>query len=120
MKPLVSLLKRLRREDTTPLGPSRTSEEQLRVDQECRLLALYCYRSCPFCSRVDRIISQLELNIEVRNPQSSEDDAQAMIRGGGKSQVPCLLIGAEDGSEQWLYESADINRYLQQRFGGDS
>jgi len=31
--------------------------------------------------------------------------------------VPCLRIEKADGAVEWMYESADINRYLERRFG---
>ena len=35
----------------------------------------------------------------------------ALVKGGGKSQVPCLLI-ENNGKQQWMYESDDIVGYL--------
>lgn len=35
---------------------------------------------------------------------------------GGKIQVPCLQIVDTDGKSSWLYESADINQYLEKQF----
>ncbi len=119
IKTLASLLKHIKGSLSPPVI-TRSPDEQQRIAQECSRLALYCYSSCPFCSRVERIIRQLGLDIEARNPQSSQDHAQTLIQGGGKSQVPCLHIREKDGSEQWIYESADIKHYLRQRFGADS
>jgi glutathione S-transferase len=38
------------------------------------------------------------------------------MQGGGKIQTPCLRITDQTGKVQWLYESKEIIRYLQQRF----
>jgi glutathione S-transferase len=34
---------------------------------------------------------------------------------GGKIQVPCLRIKKEGGSDEWLYESNDIIKYLENK-----
>lgn len=96
----------------------RSPEEQARVDQACQNLALYQFRSCPFSITVRREITRLNLNIEVRDAQLDPEHRQALREGGGKVQVPCLLIVDPDGPDQWLYESRDIIAWLRQRFGG--
>ena len=40
-----------------------------------------------------------------------------LIAGGGKPQVPCLLITGDNGTQTWLYESDAINAYLNREFG---
>ena len=40
---------------------------------------------------------------------------QELLQGGGKAVVPCLRIKNGD-SVDWLYESMDIIRYLDERF----
>ncbi|MBT8120417.1 MAG: glutathione S-transferase N-terminal domain-containing protein, partial [Gammaproteobacteria bacterium] len=45
---------------------------------------------------------------------------QELIDEGGKYQVPCLKITREDGSVEWMYESTDINQYLEEKFSADS
>ena len=37
------------------------------------------------------------------------------MAGGGKVQVPCLLICEKGKSAQWLYESQDIIHFLKQQ-----
>ncbi|WP_025732499.1 glutaredoxin family protein [Carnimonas nigrificans] len=82
-----------------------------------RTLVLYHFRSCPFCIMVHRKIEQLGLDIEQRNIREEPAYRQELIQGGGKQQVPCLHITESDGQEHWLYESSDINRYLEQHYG---
>lgn len=96
----------------------RSPEEQARVDQACQNLAFYQFRSCPFSITVRREITRLNLNIEVRDAQLDPEHRKALREGGGKVQVPCLLIADPDGPDQWLYESRDIIAWLRQRFGG--
>ncbi|MBP5980248.1 MAG: glutathione S-transferase N-terminal domain-containing protein [Halomonas sp.] len=102
---------------TTPSAIERTPEEQARVDKACRRLALYQFRTCPFCIKVRKEIARLGLDIELRDTQLDPMHKQALIEGGGKTKVPCLKISHEDGREEWLYESDDINKWLHQQFG---
>lgn len=46
------------------------------------------------------------------NNTSDRQHAQALLHGGGKTQVPCLRIEQADGSVEWMYESDDIIGYL--------
>jgi glutaredoxin len=102
---------------TTPKGIVRTPEEQQRIDQQCRNLALYQFKTCPFCMKVRQEIRRLSLNIELRDARNDSNNRQALLQGGGEVKVPCLKITDEQGNSQWMYESSDIIQYLQQRFG---
>jgi glutaredoxin len=102
---------------TTPKSMERDPSDQARIDAETRELALYQFPACPFCVKVRRAIQRLGLNIELRDAQSDRENRNALIEGGGKPQVPCLRIPHPDGSVEWMYESADIIRYLEKRFG---
>lgn len=104
---------------STPKAIERSAEEQARVDAETRQLALYQFRTCPFCIKVRKEIARLGLNIETRDAQHDPQRRQELEQAGGKIKVPCLLITHDDGREEWLYESSDINAWLHQRFGGD-
>ena len=101
---------------TTPKGVVRQPEEQRQVDQQCRGLILYQFRTCPFCIKVRREIRRLSLNIELRDAQKDQQNREALLQGGGQIKVPCLKITDEQGNSQWMYESADIIQYLHERF----
>jgi len=67
---------------------------------------MYYLPGCPFCAKVDRFLQSEGLQIEhrsVMDPQNAED----IVRIGGKKQSPCLIV---DGRA--LYESDDIIEYL--------
>ena len=49
-------------------------------------------------------------DIELRST-SKKEHATALLKGGGKTQVPCLRID-EGKSVRWLYESNDIITYI--------
>lgn len=79
-------------------------------------LSLYQYDFCPYCIVTRRAIDKLNLKIEIRDTLKKPKNRQELIAEGGMSQVPCLRIDKKD-STRWLYESADIIKYLNDRFG---
>jgi glutaredoxin len=101
---------------TTPSSIKRNEEIQKEIDNRCNNLALYYYPSCPFCIRVKRHMKRMNLNIRMIDPRKDEMAMQNLKDKGGKVQVPCLQIVDEDGSSTWMYESADINEYLDTQF----
>ncbi|MAM56626.1 MAG: glutaredoxin [Salinicola sp.] len=100
----------------TPI--ERSADAQAAVDRACRDLALYHFMSCPFCHRVRHQIQRLALPIELRDTQRDPERRQELMAGGGRTMVPCLRIDHGNGEVEWMYESADINRYLARRFEG--
>jgi len=103
---------------TQPKGIVRPAAEQQAIDARTQNLALYHYPTCPFCLKTRRAAQRLSLNIELRDAQHDAAHRAALIAGGGKAQVPCLLINDAQGQQTWLYESSDINAYLAREFGG--
>ncbi|MCM0614235.1 glutaredoxin [Marinobacter sediminum] len=101
---------------STPKSVTRTAEEQALADEASKHLALYQFSACPFCIKVRKEIARLGLNIETRNAQHDPQHRAALEAGGGRIKVPCLKIQQDDGSQRWLYESAEINAWLQERF----
>ena len=102
---------------TQPKGIVRPPAEQQAVDTRTQNLALYHFPTCPFCLKTRRTMRRLSLNIELRDAQHDEAHRAALIAGGGKSQVPCLLIRDAQGKQTWLYESDAINAWLNREFG---
>ncbi len=104
---------------TSPLNPrvvQRSAEQQRTVDRETDDLALYYYETCAFCIRVIRVLERLRLKIERRNIRTVPAFREQLIKGGGHSKVPCLMIRTQDGDSRWLYESQAIIDYLEERF----
>jgi glutaredoxin len=99
-----------------PKGIVRSAEAQRHVDQECSQLALYHFKTCPFCIKVRHEMARLSLSITLRDAQHAPEHREALVQGGGKVQTPCLRITDAQGQVQWMYESNDIIKYLQQRF----
>jgi glutaredoxin len=97
----------------------RPAEQQQKVEAELKNFALYEFLSCPFCVKVRRELKRLGIEIERRDAQADGLHRQELLNGGGKVQVPCLLITNPEigGDPIWMYESDAIIAYLRQRFG---
>jgi glutaredoxin len=106
----------LKEKMTAPQGLVRAPATQQEVDRQCRDLALYQYRTCPFCIKVRQEMRRLALNIELRDAQHEAEHREALQQGGGRGMVPCLRITDEQGNSRWMYESGDIIAYLRGRF----
>jgi glutaredoxin len=100
----------------TPRSVTRDSAAQATIDQQTANLALYQYEACPFCVRVRRAMKRQGLNIQTRDIKRCDTSREELLAGGGDLKVPCLRIEGEQGQVQWLYESKDIVRYLEDRF----
>jgi glutaredoxin len=101
---------------TTPKSMSRSTDMQNEVNKQCKKLSLYQYHACPFCVKTRRTIKRLNLPIELRDALNDSTRRQQLENEGGKVQVPCLRIEKADGSIEWMYESNEINAYLNSQF----
>jgi len=99
-----------------PKAISRTTLQQAEIDQQCKSLALFQYKTCPFCIKVRKEIHRLSLNIEQFDAQQEGTNRAVLVSGGGKAKVPCLRITDKVGKHQWMYESGAIITYLRRRF----
>lgn len=108
----VRLLVRLRSRDS--------GARQRRAREESEGLTLYYRPTCPFCIRTLATVLRLGVPLRLRNIRREEGARQALVRHGGRQQVPCLHVPdlVENGEEhgEWRYESADISRWLRDRF----
>ena len=82
-------------------------------------LSLYGYDSCPYCRRVKRTIEALGVEIEDRDILREPTFRAELLAARGRGTVPVLRI-EEEGEVRWMPESADIIRYLRERFGDGS
>lgn len=101
---------------TRPKGITRTPAVQKSVDSQCESLALYQYKTCPFCMKVRQEISRLSLNIQRIDAQHEGPARRDLTQQGGQAKVPCLKITDAAGQSQWLYDSEKIMSYLRGRF----
>jgi glutathione S-transferase len=102
-----------------PKGLARSTQHQTEVDQQCRSMALYQYRTCPFCIKVRQEMRRLTLKVEQLDAQQPGKYRDDLVQGGGQTKVPCLKITDAAGNTQWLYESGEIIKYLRGRFAAD-
>ena len=56
------------------------------------------------------------LEVPLRDIVFQPGNGDDLETGGGKLQVPCLRIESDGARVRWMYESADIIRYLKQEF----
>ncbi len=90
-------------------------------DQErTRGLSIYGYPHCPFCRRVFAVASSLGLDIPLRNTLVGGEHESDLRSALGRTTVPVLCIEREGAEPIWLPESADIVRYLEERFGSSA
>ncbi|MDP6377007.1 MAG: glutaredoxin [Pseudomonadales bacterium] len=73
---------------------------------------LYMYRGCGFCARVQRFLQELGIEMPLRDILTDHGALHELIEGGGRQTVPCLRIEDAGDGVRWMYESADIMRYL--------
>lgn len=101
---------------TSPKGIIRSDEEQAIVDEKTSKLALYQFKSCPFCIKVRRQMKRQSLNIALMDAQNDTSCRNELLQGGGEVKVPCLKIVNDSEEVSWMYESNDIIKYLQTHF----
>ena len=97
---------------TTPRGIKRPEDEQKQLDEKTANMAIYQFKTCPFCMKVRRELKRSSLNIELRDAQHNPQNRAELEAQGGKVMVPCLKIVDDKGDAQWLYESDKIIEHL--------
>jgi glutaredoxin len=76
-------------------------------------LALYYSQTCGYCWRVQRVIDELKIPVELRDIWEKPAYLAELHQARRRSTVPVLRIEAPNGSVTWMPESRDIIRYLQ-------
>lgn len=77
------------------------------------MLELYQFEDCPYCAKVRRTLTELELDYIVRNVPRGSQKRKFLEVLGGKQQVP-FLVDQDRGV--MLYESDDIIQYLKEHY----
>jgi glutathione S-transferase len=80
-----------------------------------KALLLYDFEACPFCRRVREAISMLDLEVDIRPcPKGGMRFRPEAKRIGGDARFPFLI---DPNTGEAMYESANIVRYLYERYG---
>lgn len=101
---------------TLPGKGKRTPEQLQSISASLNKHQLYQFTACPFCVKVRRQMRRLNLSIECRDARNNPVFKKELLEQGGRLKVPCLRIEKANGEVLWMYESDDINRYLEQTF----
>jgi glutathione S-transferase len=80
-------------------------------------LSLYHFDGCPYCDRVRKAMSRLQLELELRDIHRDPKYRDELVAATGRQMVPCLRIEGS-GAARWMHESADIIRYLETEVAG--
>jgi len=81
-------------------------------EKQALKLALYHFDTCPFCVKTRQIIKKTSLDVELKDIRKGPQNRMELLKGGNKTQVPCLRIEQPNGETKWLYESGDIIRFI--------
>jgi glutathione S-transferase len=78
-------------------------------------LVLYDFESCPFCRKVRELLSDLDLEVEIRPcPKGGRRFRLEAGRRGGREQFPFLV---DPNTSVEMYESEEILQYLVRQYG---
>ena len=74
-------------------------------------LTLFYIPTCPYCRKVLNFLKQNSISLNLKNRDGSKENLNELVKLGGKSHVPCLIV---DGKA--LYESDDIIEWLRTNY----
>lgn len=97
----------------SPTPISREPTKQVQLNEQTKNWTLYHLKLCPFCVKVRRQMKRLAIQIPMKDVGEDERAQQELMEGGKIDQVPCLRYLDSTGKVQWMYESNDINQFLQ-------
>ena len=97
---------------TSPRPNPISEEKRNEINSYTSNMVMYEFKACPFCVRVRRFMKKNNISIKTKDARKNKEYATELINGGGKLQVPCLLIPKDENNSQWLYESKDIINFL--------
>jgi glutaredoxin len=80
-------------------------------------LALYVMRGCGYCADVREAATELGVVLEERDTSADAEHLRELMAARGRRTVPVLRIAREGREDEWMPESKDIIRYLEERFG---
>jgi len=97
---------------TLPTPIRREKAEQDKIDKKTKDLTIYQFEACPFCVKVRRFIRKNSLKINLKDAKNNATFKSELVNEGGKHKVPCLKIERISFKTEWLYESKEIIKFL--------
>jgi glutathione S-transferase len=76
------------------------------------MLELYQFESCPYCSKVRKKLTELGIDVKLR--QVDKNDRSRVEEVSGQTNVPVLVDPNRDTT---MPESDDIVDYLEEHYG---
>ena len=102
---------------TVPVKPiQRSHEEQVLLNRESRRMHLYISHNCPASIEIKRHCQRIGLNVVEKDVGRVNCYRNELIKGGGHSMVPCLMVD-ENAGRNWVYSPESIYSYLDNRLG---
>ena len=74
-------------------------------------LTLYYKPTCPYCIKVLHFLEQNDISVSLKNIDENSQNRNELLRIGGKTQIPCLVINGKA-----LYESDDIIQWFEKNW----
>ena len=74
-------------------------------------LTLYHFNGCPHCQRVKDYLSKERISVPMKDILENPVFRDELLKIGGKTQVPCLIINGKS-----MYESMDIIKWFQNNY----
>ncbi len=75
-------------------------------------LVLYHFEMCPYCAKVRNVISELGIDVVMKDTRKNDAYRDELTALNGSTQVPCLVV---DGKP--MLESDVIVEYLGKHYG---
>lgn len=91
----------------------REKAEQISLNAKTKNWALYHLETCPFCVKVRRQLKRYAVEIPMKDVGQDPEAQKELMEGGKQDMVPCLRYVDLFGKTQWMYESSDINEFIE-------
>ena len=79
-------------------------------------LSLYYRDWCGYCYFVKRNLNNFDVDVEIRDINKNPAYRNELFSATGRGTVPVLRREFSDGRTEWMPESIDIIKYLQENY----